>query len=348
MVGVDFAGPLKYRKGKNNEAKAYIVLYACSLTQGIYLELLPNMETKEFMSSLKRFIARRGRPETFYSDNGRTFVGAARLLKTIMSDEAFHDYLAHNGIKWKFNLSRAPWWGGQFERLIGLVKRALHKTIGSGMLTWAELQDVILDVEVTLNNRPLSYVEDDLQLPVLTPNSLLFGQPNPLPELECHHLETPDLRKRARYLKRCKDVIWKRWTDEYLKGLCERHLLKHSGAPTTIAVGDVMLIKEDERNRGKWKMGIVYELIVGRAPGRDGVVRAAKLRAGNSYLERALQQLYPLELACDRDTGRSKSQLNPDAEAFTPKQTRRAAQEARDRIAAVAADAEEDFEQSLC
>ena len=80
------------------------------------------------------------------------------------------------------------------------------------MLTWAELQDVILDVEVTLNNRPLSYVEDDLQLPVLTPNSLLFGQPNPLPELECHHLETPD-----RYLKRCKDVMRKRWTDEYLR-----------------------------------------------------------------------------------------------------------------------------------
>ena len=95
-------------------------------------------------------------------------------------------------------------------------------------------------------------------------------------------------------------------------------------------------------------MGIVYELIVGRAPGRDGVVRAAKLRAGNSYLERALQQLYPLELACDRDTGRSRSQLNPDAEAFTPKQTRRAAQEARDRIAAVAADAEEDFQRSPC
>lgn len=105
-----------------------------------------------------------------------------------------------------------------------------------------------------------------------------------------------------------------------------------------------MLIKEDERNRGKWKMGIVYELIVGR----DGVVWAAELRAGNSYLDRALQQLYTLELACDRDTGRSKSQLNPDAEAFTPKQTRRAAQEARDRIAAVAADGEEEFEQSLC
>ena len=43
VIVVDFAGPLKYRKGKKNEGKAYIVLYACSLTRGIYLELLPNM-----------------------------------------------------------------------------------------------------------------------------------------------------------------------------------------------------------------------------------------------------------------------------------------------------------------
>ena len=175
VVGVDFAGPMKYRKGKKNEGKAYIVLFACSLTRGIYLELLPSLETEEFMSSLKRFIARRGRPNTFYSDNGRTFVGAAKLLKTIMADEKLQDYLAHLGIRWKFNLSRTPWWGGQFERLIGLVKRALHKQIGCGMLTWGELQDVLLDIEVALKNRPLNYVEDDPQLPVLTPNSLLFN-----------------------------------------------------------------------------------------------------------------------------------------------------------------------------
>ena len=81
--------------------------------------------------------------------------------------------------------------------LCGLVKTALHKTIGGGLLTWAEIQDAILDVEVALNNRPLRYVEDEAQLPILTPNSLLSGQPNLLPELEHHHLETPDLRKRA-------------------------------------------------------------------------------------------------------------------------------------------------------
>lgn len=217
MIGVDFAGPLKYRKGKKNEGKAYIVLYACSLTRGIYLELLPSMETTEFMTSLKRFIARRGRPEKIYSDNGKTFVGAANLLKTIMSDEKVHDYLAKHRIMWQFNLSRAPWWGGQFERLIGLAKRALYKSIGGSLLTWAELQDILLDIDVSLNNRPLSYVEDDPQLPVLTPNSLLFGPPNLLPELEHHHQTS------RKYLKRCKDTMWRRWTDDYLRGLREQH-----------------------------------------------------------------------------------------------------------------------------
>ena len=60
--------------------------------------------------------------------------------------------------------------------------------------------------------------------------------------------------------------------------------------------GDVVLIKGSERNRGKWNIGIVVKLI----KGRDGVVRALRLRAGKSYLERAIQQLYPMELSCDR------------------------------------------------
>ena len=75
------------------------------------------------------------------------------------------------------------------ERIIGLVKTALNKTIGCGMLTWTELCEVVLDVEIALNNRPLCYVEDDIQLPVLTPNSLLFPRLNQQRELKPHHLD---------------------------------------------------------------------------------------------------------------------------------------------------------------
>ncbi|KAK3723359.1 hypothetical protein QZH41_012353 [Actinostola sp. cb2023] len=152
VIGVDYAGPLTYKISKKKEA-------------------------------------RRGRPRKVYSDNGRTFVGAAKWIRAVMNDEMFHSILAQNNIIWQFNLSRAPWWGGQFERLIGLVKRALQKSIGRGLLSWDELSEVLLDVEAALNSRPLSYVEDDHQLPVLKPNALLYTQSNVIPELEIHHVE---------------------------------------------------------------------------------------------------------------------------------------------------------------
>ena len=79
-----------------------------------------------------------------------------------MKDEKISGFLTQQRIDWKFNLSHAPWWGGQFERLIGLLKGSLFKTIGNGLLSWMELQKVLLDVEVALNNRPLDYVEDDI------------------------------------------------------------------------------------------------------------------------------------------------------------------------------------------
>jgi hypothetical protein len=84
-------------------------------------------------------------------------------------------------------------WGGQFERLIGLFKRAFYKTIGNGTLKWEELEELILDIEVALNNRPLSYLEDDIKLSALTPNTMLNINPSILPEFKAHYLEETSL-----------------------------------------------------------------------------------------------------------------------------------------------------------
>ena len=51
VVGVDYAGPIKYLQKNKREGKAYVILYACSLTRATYLELLPNQETSEFLRS---------------------------------------------------------------------------------------------------------------------------------------------------------------------------------------------------------------------------------------------------------------------------------------------------------
>ena len=326
VIGVDYAGPIRYRKRAKTEGKAYIAVYTCSLCRALYLDLMASLETQEFLLSLKRFIARKGRPQKIYSDNGTTFVGAANWLKKVSKDEELNHYLAENKIVWQFNLSRAPWWRGQFERMVGLVKNALHKTIGNGILSWKELEEVLLDVEVCLNGRPLSYVEDDVEFPILTPNTFMFHQTNAIPELQPHHCEEMDLRKRAKYLRKCKDVMWKRWSQEYLRGLRERHDLTHKDKQSKLSIGDVVIIKSDDKNRGKWPLGIVEELF----PGRDGVIRAVKLRAGQSYLERPIQHLYPLELSVDRPKVNPPSVLDAQAKEFRPK--RREAVVAQERI----------------
>ncbi len=122
VLGVDFAGPIRYRSKAKTEKKVYLVLYGCSLTRAVHLELLRSLEVAEFSLSLKRLIARRGRPEVVYSDNATTFKAAAKWLNQAQKDERFNTFLTDRTIEWRFNLSKAPWWGGQFERLVGLFK----------------------------------------------------------------------------------------------------------------------------------------------------------------------------------------------------------------------------------
>ena len=108
-------------------------------------------------------------------------------------------------------------------------------------------------------------------------------------------------------------MLWSRWTGEYVKSLRERHNLNHKKGELLIKPGDVVLIQSDERNRGKWNFRIMVKLI----KGRDGVVRGTRLRAGKSFLERAVQQLCPMELLCDQYQEFQVPALNPRARVFT-------------------------------
>ena len=160
VTGVDFLGPVKCRNKRKEERKAYVVLYSCSLTRKVFLELLTSLETGEFLKSLKHFIARRGRPSRIYSDNGQTFVAAAKWLKKAHSDKELQAFLNNHSMP-----CHVPWWGDQFECLIGFMKAAFYKTVGQGLISWGELSEVIPDIKLTMNNRLLCYLEGDAQFP---------------------------------------------------------------------------------------------------------------------------------------------------------------------------------------
>ena len=241
VIGTDFAGPILYKLTPRRQGKAYLVIFSCSLSQAVHLELVPSLKTSAFLPCLKRLIARRGRPRVIYSDNGSTFVKAAKWLKQGREDEKLQGYLEWHDIEWKFNLSHAPWWGGQFKWLIGVVKKAMHKVIGRGSLFWNELIDILLKVETQVNRHPLNYVEDDPDLPTLTPATFLFQRTTHLPEEQTWRIPDKDLRRRARFLQTCKDHIRTKWQRKYLTALRERHNLFHKTAIHKVKVGDAVM-----------------------------------------------------------------------------------------------------------
>ena len=51
--------------------------------------------------------------------------------------------------------------GSQFEQMVGLMRPCLYKTVGKADLSWQDLEELLLETEITLNNRPLNYSEDD-------------------------------------------------------------------------------------------------------------------------------------------------------------------------------------------
>ena len=78
-------------------------------------------------------------------------------------------------IEWKFNLERAPWWGGFFERMVGIVKGCLRKVLRNARLTKDEIYTVLVEIEGTLNSRPLTY-DYDIQLRRRSASHLTCGR----------------------------------------------------------------------------------------------------------------------------------------------------------------------------
>ena len=117
----------------------------------------------------------RGLPQHMISDNTKPFKSADKVISSTLTDPAVKRFFVDLQLKWSFNLEKAPWQGGFFERLIQSAKRCLKRTIGTLKLSYDELLTVVTEVELILNSRPLTYVStEDIDEP-LTPSHLLTG-----------------------------------------------------------------------------------------------------------------------------------------------------------------------------
>ncbi|XP_037929094.1 uncharacterized protein LOC119663556 [Teleopsis dalmanni] len=319
-TGVDYCGPIwiHYKIRGKRPTKAYLAVFCCFATKAVHLEVVSDLTTEAFIAAIQRFISRRGRCQTIYSDNATNLVGARNQLQelqfTIYSENGKEKIIktsSNKGIDFKFIPPRAPHFGGLWEAAVKSAKHLMIKGIFSASLTYEELTTVITEIEAMLNSRPITKMSSDPNdLTALTPGHFLIGEP-PTTNVDPYQKESRmSLSSRWRLVSELKQEFWRRWSKEYLNELQSRYKWKQQKA--NLCQGDLVIIKDDNLPMYKWPLGRVQQVY----EGEDGLVRVADIKTANGIFKRSVRSLAPLP------TEGSINQ-NPTKQNSTVTQTRR-------------------------
>ena len=106
VAGVDYSGGFSVYNSHVNVV--YLLLFTCSTTRAVALEVTESLTTVELLQALRRFASRFGMPTQFISDNASTFHCASDFLKTVAQSPEVQAYCSSNNLSWKFITLRSP------------------------------------------------------------------------------------------------------------------------------------------------------------------------------------------------------------------------------------------------
>ena len=127
-TGVDFFGPFAVHQGRSC-VKRYGCIFTCMTSRAVHLEVAHALTVDSFLNAFRRFLSRRGKVHTLFSDNGTNFVGAEKELRRALyewNNNFLAEQLRQRGIRWQFNPPSASHMGGVWERLIRSAKKTFN------------------------------------------------------------------------------------------------------------------------------------------------------------------------------------------------------------------------------
>ncbi|XP_026482654.1 uncharacterized protein LOC113390608 [Ctenocephalides felis] len=319
ITGVDYAGPITLRASRLRKAqrlKAYIAVFICFSTKAIHLELVSNLSTEAFIAALKRFISRRGKCITIYSDNGRNFIGARHelhdLYKLFKKDNTRSELIeaaSIHGIDWKFTPPSAPNFGGLWESAVKLTKHHIRRVIGSTLLTFEEFYTVLTQIEAILNSRPITGVYDDASEPsFLSPGHFLIGDALTAfsePSLKEININRMSIWQNLTYIR---NLFWQNWSVDYLNQLQRRY--KWLVETPDLKTNDVVLLREDNLPPLSWALRRIIKIIYGS----DNKVRVVHVKTKTEDYAQGLRRLKRSFKTNDIQTTDNESNTEKDSE----------------------------------
>lgn len=301
MTGVDYAGPIEiveqYKKGRNtNKRKCWIAIFVCMVTRAIHIDVVTDLSSAAFIACYERFVALRGHCEKMFSDNGTQFVGASKEIKSAFKNWSAPEVMAHLNRKrtqWIFMKPVAPHQGGIYEAAVKSTKFHLRRVLGAKCYTYEYLITFLLKVAAVLNSRPLYALSDDpTDCQALTPAHFVIGEPFIMPPtINLPAQSDYSLQRIHNEHNQMLENFWCRWHEEYLMSLIQRK--KWHKEKEHFQVGQLVVIKDDNRPPAQWLLGRIIELILSR----DGLVRSVVIQTAKSKLTRAVQSICILPVA---------------------------------------------------
>ena len=318
-TGVDYTGALNIRDSVSGEyRKVYVALFTCATTRAVHLELALDLTAETFLNVFRRFVAERSCPAIMISDNARNFQQGAVWIRELLVEEGVQRELAARGCKWKFIAPKSPWQGGFYERLIGLTKSCLKKALFRKKVSIEDLRTVLKEVQCRLNNRPITYMSDDINdLEALTPSHLIYGRrirtmpsiSRPYEEQDPtfldHEVMSKQFRRLSGILNRWQDL----WKKEYLASLREKFYGVSPGKPLRHMVkeGDVVLV-QSVGPREEWPLGRVLQTY----PDERGAIRLVRVKMRSGEALRSVEKLVPLEIEVEKLEYQNEDNEAPD------------------------------------
>ena len=266
---------------------------------------MKNLTTTSFVMCLRRLAATKGMPTLILSDNHKMFIAGETFLLDLQLDPSVQEYLQSKNVRWKHQTPRSPWMGGHFERLVRTIKASLATAISRKLLTLEEFSTVVREAENVVNSRPLTYQSGSTRDVPLSPSQLAWGRDlTPMPPL----LQPGDpldgdhdaRATRAQYelLSNALERFRKRWHNEYLLSLREKHYNRCAENPTHhLSVGKLVMVRHDNVHRIEWPLGVITAIY----SDKRGVIRTAEVEECGKRSLRPASYLVPLELDCRHD-----------------------------------------------
>ena len=159
-------------------------------------------------------------------------------------------FLLKVDISWKYISEKSPW-GGFYERMIGIIKNCLKKVIWKSCLRYYEAETVLVEIEHTLSSRPLTYMSEENYAESVIPHHVLYGPGINRKNSDINYFmelsEARDARKQLSNLQQIVSRINKRFYNEYILALRERHQydhLSHHPHLQNVSMGDIVLAKD--------------------------------------------------------------------------------------------------------